>query len=86
LINEGVIGEVGATLFDAKGRIVRSIDNRSMAITPEQLLAIPEVLAVAGGESKTNAILGAIRSGLVKSLVTDADTARKLLDLEGSLI
>jgi len=80
LIAEGVIGEVGATLFDRHGRIISSIDDRSMAITATELRAIPEVIAVAGGEAKTDAVAAAIDSGLVKSLVTDVHLARRLMD------
>ncbi|WP_267421094.1 MULTISPECIES: sugar-binding transcriptional regulator [unclassified Curtobacterium] len=80
LIAEGAVGEVGATLFDRHGRIISSIDDRSMAITAEQLRAIPEVIAVAGGEAKTDAVGAAIESGLVKSLVTDVHLARCLME------
>lgn len=79
LIAEGVIGEVGATLFDRHGGIISSIDDRSMAITAEQLRAIPEVIAVAGGEEKADAVGAAIEAGLVKSLVADVYLARLLL-------
>jgi DNA-binding transcriptional regulator LsrR (DeoR family) len=81
LVRRGVIGEVSATLFDADGRIVDDIDERSIAITAEQLRRIPEVIAVAGGAKKTTAVLAALRSGLVRSLVTDAALAQRLLDL-----
>lgn len=79
LLAAGVVGEVGATLFTESGEIVDAIDDRSVAITVDELRRIPEVIAVAGGVTKTVAIRAALRTGLVKSLITDAATAERLL-------
>lgn len=81
LVSQGVVAEVCATLFDADGGIIHSLEDRSIAITAEQLRAIPEVIAVAGGQLKTTAILAALRSGIVNSLVTDAALAQRLLEV-----
>lgn len=81
LVSEGVVGEVCAVLFDAEGRIVDSIDDRSISITADQLRAIPEVIAVGGGPRKTTAVLAAIRTGLIDSIVTDAALATRLLEI-----
>ena len=81
LLRDGVIGEVGATLFDADGRIIDAIDDRSIAITAEQLRNVPEVIALGGGTLKTLAVRGAIKSGIVDSLITDAALAKRLLDM-----
>ena len=51
-----------------------------MAITLEQLRAVPEVVAVAGGTGKAEAIRAVLRTGVVSSLVTDVATARVLLE------
>jgi DNA-binding transcriptional regulator LsrR (DeoR family) len=40
---------------------------------------MPQVVAVAGGVRKARAILAALRSGLVTTLVTDDTVARTLL-------
>ncbi|WP_374009544.1 sugar-binding transcriptional regulator [Leifsonia sp. LS-T14] len=79
LLDQGVVGEVGATLFTNTGEIIDTIDDRSLAITPAQLRRIPEVIAVAGGRSKAIAIHAALLTGLVNSLVTDQGTAQRLL-------
>ena len=76
----GATGEVGATVFDDEGRIVGGLDGRTMAISAKDLRDIPEVIAVAGGKNKATAIRGAIRSGLIDSLVTDVTTAQRLLE------
>jgi len=38
---------------------------------------------VAGGKNKTRAILGALKMGVLNSLVTDEQTARELLNIGG---
>lgn len=79
LLASGVKAEVCATLIDERGEPIDSVAERSLAVSTEQLRRIPEVIAVAGGASKTGAIAAALRSGLIDSLVTDADLARRLL-------
>ncbi len=76
----GAVGEVAATVFDGEGTVIEGLDRRTMAISAKELRGIPEVIAVAGGENKTAALLGAIRSGLIDSVVTDVSTAQRLLE------
>jgi deoxyribonucleoside regulator len=45
-------------------------------------VGIAQVIGVAGGEAKAEAILGALRGGHVNVLVTDDAAARKLLALD----
>ena len=45
----------------------------------DQLRAIPEVIGIAGGMEKVRAVLGALRGGYVKTLITDVATARAVL-------
>ncbi|MDL2171489.1 MULTISPECIES: sugar-binding domain-containing protein [Asaia] len=59
--------------------IQTSLAERTLFITFSVLRAIPHVIAVAGGPDKHHAILAALRSGIVTSLVTDRDTAAFLL-------
>jgi DNA-binding transcriptional regulator LsrR (DeoR family) len=50
-----------------------------IAITPDQLRAVPDVVAIAGGAQKAPAILATLRSGLIHQLITDEEAARLLL-------
>lgn len=59
--------EICATLIDENGAVVGSVAERSLAVSTEQLRRIPEVIAVAGGTSKTGAVAAALRSGIVDS-------------------
>lgn len=80
IVSHGVIGEVCATLYDREGNIDTTIDDRSLAITAEELRRVPEVIGVAGGLRKVEAIRAALEAGLITSLITDAATARALLE------
>lgn len=81
LLGAGVCAEVCGTLIDEAGAEVRTdLAQRVISVDAEQLLAIPEVVAVAGGESKATAIRAAILGGFISGLVTDSIVARDLLD------
>jgi DNA-binding transcriptional regulator LsrR (DeoR family) len=80
LRERGVRAEVCARLVDGDGRPVADLADRLIAITPEQLLRIPEVIAVTGGRIKAKAIDAVLRGRLVTSLVTDAGVARALVE------
>jgi deoxyribonucleoside regulator len=78
----GAVGEICTRFFDPSGRpCITSLDRRMVAIDLAQFRAIPLVLGVASGKQKARAILGAVRGGYIKSLVTDDVTARELLRL-----
>ncbi|MFZ5809583.1 MAG: sugar-binding transcriptional regulator [Chloroflexota bacterium] len=79
----GAIGDVCGLHFDIEGQpACESFCERLVTIRRGDLLKIPVRLAVAGGEWKADAILGALRSKLVNALVVDNITAKKVLELE----
>jgi DNA-binding transcriptional regulator LsrR (DeoR family) len=79
LLERGVVAEFGATLVTDTGSVIHDIDDRCIAISEAQWRAIPTVIAVAGGPTKTRAIRAVLASGILKGLVTDAATAERLL-------
>ncbi len=79
LLAQDVQAEVCSIVVDRQGAVLPGVADRSIGISAEQLDAIPEVIAVAGGVIKVAAIRAVVRSGLVDSLVTDASAARLLL-------
>lgn len=79
LLERGVVAEFGATLVTDTGEVVHDIDDRCIAITEQQWRAIPSVIAVAGGPTKTRAIRAVLASGLLHGLITDSATAERLL-------
>ena len=50
----------------------------------EELSEIGRVIALAGGQSKTAAIRGALRTGVINLLITDQFTAARLVGQEGN--
>lgn len=79
LLERGVVAEVASSLVTDAGAIVHDVDARCVAISEEQLRAIPSRVGVAGGPSKTRAIRAVLNSGLLTGLVTDIYTAERLL-------
>lgn len=76
-----VVGDVARRYFDEDGREVNWEGQEDlMAISRSELANIPLSIAVATGTDKLRAIRGAARSGMVNALVTDARTARSLLE------
>jgi DNA-binding transcriptional regulator LsrR (DeoR family) len=80
LEREGVAGEMLGHFFDAQGTIVETeLSGRSISLSPRDLRG-RNIVAIAGGPSKVAAIRAALASGLVKGLITDELTARRLVD------
>lgn len=81
----GAVGEICARFFDVEGRPCNTtLDRRMVALDLRQLREVPLVVGVAYGRQKDAAILGAVRGGYVKSLVTDDATATAVLALARS--
>jgi len=77
----GVVGEIGARLFDASGAPVPApLDERVLGVTLDRLRSVPEVIGLADGRRRTAAVHGAVTGGLVDTLVCDSDLARALLE------
>jgi DNA-binding transcriptional regulator LsrR (DeoR family) len=82
-INErsGAVGDICAVLFNQDGEY-NGIDfnKRVVGISLDQIKSTPaEVIGVAGGEEKADAILGALRGKLINTLITDDKAAEIVL-------
>ncbi|WP_328606361.1 transcriptional regulator [Amycolatopsis sp. NBC_00345] len=78
----GATAEVAARLFDASGNAVSTgLAHHVLAISTEDLRAVPEVIAIGYSEPKAAAVDAVLRSGMVSTLVTDAAAAGPLLEL-----
>ena len=74
----GAVGELLGTFLDAGGRpVTADINGRAVAVPLDNLRG-KEVVAIAGGSSKTAAIAAVLASRAVTSLITDEATARRL--------
>ncbi len=79
---KGAVGDICGRFYDINGKPIISTAG-VIGIELEQLRSVPQVIAVAGGLEKVRALLGALRAGWVKTLVTDTATAREVLMLNG---
>lgn len=79
----GAVGDVSAYYFGLDGRPTETdFHSRLIGISPEDLLAIPTRVGVAGGRAKARSILGALRGHFVNVLITDSPTAKLVLELD----
>ncbi|ORE89802.1 sugar-binding transcriptional regulator [Aurantimonas sp. 22II-16-19i] len=80
----GGVGDMSLRFFDINGASVKTpLDDRVIGITLEELSRVDRVIALAGGQSKTAAIRGALRTGVIDLLITDKFTAERLVSSDG---
>jgi DNA-binding transcriptional regulator LsrR (DeoR family) len=78
----GACAELCGIQLDCEGEtLTTALSERIVGIGPEQLRAVPEIIAIAYGTSKARAVRAAVRGGFVTSLITHASLARELLEL-----
>jgi central glycolytic genes regulator len=80
--DRGAVGEAFGYYFDRKGNIVYSTP--SIGIKNSNIHKIKTLIAVAGGESKAEAILSTELNNANSVLITDEGAAKKILELINS--
>ena len=76
----GVRGELSGVQIDGDGNPVRTpLTDRMIGIDADQLHAVPDIIAVAYGTAKVDAVHAGIRGGFITSLVTHTAMASGLL-------
>lgn len=79
LNNRGAVGDICLHYYDKAGKPIFSDDeDMVISMTLPQLKECPEVIALAGGLEKVEAIKGALNGGYIDVLVTDRITAAQL--------
>ena len=77
------VGEVLVAPFDLDGRFVcPALRERVIAFDARRLGGVPASIGIASGEAKVRPILGALRAGIVRTLVTDVVTAEAVVALD----
>jgi deoxyribonucleoside regulator len=80
---EGAVGEILISPFDLDGRFLgEALRGRTIAFDARELARVPITIGVAGGPTKVAPILGALRAGVVNSLVTDVATAEAVVSMD----
>ena len=76
LRQDGFIGDICINPVTIEGKWENCyIRNRVISANMEILKQIPNVVAIAGGSDKTEAIIGCLNSGVINTLITDDITA-----------
>jgi DNA-binding transcriptional regulator LsrR (DeoR family) len=77
------VGEVLVAPFDLRGRFVcPALRDRVIAFDARDLARVPTAIGVAAGSGKVRPILGALRAGVIRTLVTDVATAEAVVALQ----
>ena len=80
LTMQGAVGDVLTHFIDKDGNPIHTaIEDRLISTPLETLKELNNVIGIAGGEQKVNVIKATLKGGYIDSLITDENTARKLL-------
>ena len=80
-VERGAVGFAAGSFFDREGRpVVTEADSRHIAMPRVDLLQVPMRICVGGGAQKIDAISSMLKGGYANVLITDEDTARRVLD------
>jgi DNA-binding transcriptional regulator LsrR (DeoR family) len=81
LREQGAVGDVCLRFFDREGSpVMTPLNDRVIGVEIAQLRRADRVVGVAGGRRKTAAIRGALAGRLVNVLITDLNTAQRLVN------
>ena len=73
-----IVGDISTHFFDCNG-VIQQLHSSTMCVSLDNLKNTRKVIAIACGDDKVTAIAGALKTGLVNTLVTDEHTAKQLL-------
>ena len=78
-----VVGNVSLVFYDINGNIIEnsSLNSRKISINTENLLTIDNCIGVATGIQKAKAVLGAIKAGILKTIIVDDQLFEELYKL-----
>lgn len=81
LHKEGIVGDCCGNFYDKNGTIIKNeLYYRTVGIGLEGMLKIPNSIGVARSVEKVPAIIGALKSKAINTLITDEETARAILE------
>ncbi len=85
LLNYRQVGDILTQYFNLKGEFCElSIYKQIVNFPIKRLKEVGEVIAVAGGINKKYSIIGALRSGLIDTIILDGITAQEIIREVGS--
>lgn len=85
LSHAGAVGDICAHWIDHDGCLVdHPLNSRVVALPPDKLRDIPCVMIASGGKAKTAVLRGVLRGGMADVVITDEQTAKAVLAMEGA--
>ncbi len=79
LLAAGAVGEITSWVYDGAGRVMDCEHNSRVASVPLSVAPERDVVAVAVGEGKVQALRAALKGRLINGVVTNEVTAERLL-------
>lgn len=79
VLTKNLVGDIVNFFFDIDGKIYAS-EKLQNQITVEQIKTTTKTIAIASGLHKVESIIGALRSGMVTTLITDIQTAKHVIE------
>jgi lsr operon transcriptional repressor len=77
----GAAGDLLSQFYDRNGNVLDLPLHKQLVSTDIHLLkSLNQVVAVAGGLEKREAIIGALKGGYIDVLITDEDVAKSLIE------
>ena len=80
LMSYGAVGEIVGWAYDRDGRPLDDATNARLTAIPLDAASWGQTIAVAGGRHKADAIVAALRGGLISGLITDESAAQAVLE------
>ena len=74
-----VIGDIATHFYNEQGEFIHLYDN-TLCASVESIKNAKESIAIACGDKKVSAISGALRTGIIDTLITDEYTARRIVE------
>lgn len=82
LEEKGAVGHIAGHFYDIMGNeIETNLSERMIGVEIDDIRSCADLICVAYGESKAEALLGALRANLVNTLILDEKCAKKILIL-----
>lgn len=80
LVGAGAVGDCLAHFIDAEGRLVdHPLNERVIGLAPSELAAVPTSILASGGPAKEGVMRAAISGGYLNVVITDEESAHRLL-------
>ena len=80
LTQSGAVGDICSRFYTIEGNpVISEIDRRTIGIDLPSLKKVPRVIGLGWGEEKIQALIGALRMGVLNVLVTDRKSAAEIV-------